>query len=390
MADDGDDLLNQLDAHLATPSQAWLFGAGISKGAGIPLMVALTARIRVMANGTAHQAVLDALFAELPKSAHIEHLLSHLGDYAALAERAKLTDVSVGGTKIQVGALTETHKAVVGWIAETVRWGFRAAQGGAPEEIGTSGKSIVKIDEHKAFAQALFKTTQAGLSDRRGAVRLFSTNYDTLLEDALALCGVSCWDGFSGGAVAFRNFSFGEAEPVSAHRAHVIKLHGSSDWRLGDDGRVWRVRDGDTYPEKASTVYIYPQSTKYVATQRDPFAAQFDLLRRTLSTHGDNVLVACGYSFGDEHINQELEIALGAPDNRTTLVVFLYEGAGLPDCIARWRNAPWAKRLYIVTEKAIYVGTTGPFHSANPGKTHEWWTFSGVTRMLKDGAKGCL
>lgn len=390
MVDESDDLLNQLDSHLAMPCQAWLFGAGVSKGAGIPLMVALTARVRAMANGTVHRVVLDALFAELPAAAHIEHLLSHLGDYAALAERAKLTDVSIGGTSVKAVALTSAHKAVVGWIAETVRWGYRAAQGSAQEEVGASGKSIVKIDEHKAFIQALFNTTQAGLADRRGAVRLFSTNYDTLLEDALALCGVSCWDGFSGGAVAFRNFSFGEAEPVVAHRAHVIKLHGSSDWRLGEDGRVWRVRDGDTYPEKASTVYIHPQSTKYVATQRDPFAAQFDLLRRTLATHSDNVLAVCGYSFGDEHINQELEIALAAPDNRTTLVVFLYEDSGWPDCITKWRHSAWQKRVYIVTQKAMYVGSTGPFHSAATGKTHDWWTFSGVTKMLQDGAKGCL
>ncbi len=384
------DLLEQLDRHLMAPCQAWLFGAGISKAAGIPLMAPLTTRIQAKAIGTVHKPVIDALFAELPEKSHIEHLLSHLGDYAALAERAKLDEVTIGGTKIQTKALTDAHVDVVKWIAETVRWGYRAAQDEQPESIGEPGRSIVNIDEHKAFIQALFKTTQAGLQDRRSAVRLFSTNYDTLLEDALALCSVPYWDGFTGGAVAFRSFNFGKSEPDITYRAHVIKLHGSSDWHLGEDGRVWRVRDGDTYPEKAAKVLIHPQSTKYLATQRDPFAAQFDLLRRSLATTSDNVFAICGYSFGDDHINQELEFALAAPDNRTTVVIFLYEGDCLPECIVKWQNSSWGKRIYVVTEKAIYVGPAGPFHLSEADKPHNWWTFAGVTKLLKDGAEGTL
>ena len=90
-------------------------------------MVPLTARIRAKAADGVHKPVLDALFAELPEKSHIEHLLSHLGDYAALAERAKLEEVAVGGTKIKAVALTAAHSDVVKWIAETVRWGYRAA-----------------------------------------------------------------------------------------------------------------------------------------------------------------------------------------------------------------------------------------------------------------------
>src|SRR3546814_2442820 len=47
-----------------------------------------------------------------------------------------------------------------------------------------------------------------------------------------------------------------------------MKLHGSIDWILGDEGDVWRVRDTDIYPRRSGSVLIYPQSTKYVATQR--------------------------------------------------------------------------------------------------------------------------
>ena len=61
----------------------------------------------------------------------------------------------------------------------------------------------------------------------------------------------------------------------------------------------------------------------YLATQRDPFAAQFDLLRRTLCTGVENVLATCGYGFGDEHINQEIELALQHPENKTTILAFV-------------------------------------------------------------------
>ncbi len=245
MALDSDDLLEQLDRHLASPCQAWLFGAGISVDADIPLMFPLTRRVRSMMEDTAHKPILDAIFKELPDSSHIEHLLSHLGDYAAIAERANASEIRVGETPIPIAALSAAHTAIVQKIAETVMWGYREKTDKLPEAIGAFGNPIVNIDGHNAFIQSLFKTGQAGLQDHRGPVRLFSTNYDTLLEDALALNAVSCWDGFCGGAVAFRNFHFGESEPADRHRAHVIKLHGSIDWHLGDDGRVWRVRKGD-------------------------------------------------------------------------------------------------------------------------------------------------
>jgi hypothetical protein len=389
MVNDSDDLVEQLDRHLSSSNQAWLFGAGISKGADVPLMPLLTARVRALAEGTKHKVVLDALFNDLPNGSHIEHLLSHLGDYATLAERAKADEVTVSGTKIKASALTDAHKEVVGWIAETVRWGYRAGGAGEPEAIGSFYKPLVTIDAHKGFVQALFKTAQAGLQDRRGPIHLLSLNYDTLLEDALALSAVSYWDGFSGGAVAFRNYHFGE-EPPGGYRAHIVKLHGSIDWYLGDDGKVWRVRDGNAYPARTGRVLIYPQATKYVATQRDPFAAQFDLFRRTLSTTADNVLAVCGYSFGDDHINQEIESAMVAPNNRTTMLVFYSEGGGWAECLSKWRTSAWGNRLYVATEKGLYVGTDEPYHPPADGKDYDWWTFAGVTKLLNDGAEGCL
>ncbi len=203
----------------------------------------------------------------------------------------------------------------------------------------------------------------------------------------MALGGFSYWDGFSGGAVAYRTHRYGEDAPDLRHRAQVIKLHGSIDWHLSDDGYVWRVRDGDLYPQKTSRVLIYPQSTKYLATQRDPFAAQFDLFRRALGSSEENILVTCGYSFGDEHINQEIELALQRPENKTTIIAF---SLNVNPTLKRWQTAPWAKRLYVMAADGIYVGDEGPLAPPADGESREWWKLKGVTKILNSGAEAFL
>ncbi len=384
------DNLAQLDNLLAAGNQSWLFGAGISLDAGIPLMWPLTDRVfaRAKVEGEANDhKVLEFIKSELSDDSHIEHILSQLGDRRAIADRSKNKNVTFGGVTLSVDDLDALHQRVLTWIAETIRWGYKPEKAdGAPEVIGTRETRIVTIDNHSSFVSALFNRSQAGVAERRRAVRLFTTNYDTLLEDALALGGFTYWDGFSGGAVAYRSHRYGDEEPNLRDRAHVIKLHGSIDWHLGEDDRVWRVRDGDLYPKKVSRVLIYPQSTKYLATQRDPFAAQFDLFRRALGSREENVLATCGYSFGDEHINQEIELALQRPENKTTILAF---AGKINPILERWRTGPWGKRVYVIAEDGLYVGADGPFSAPAAGGKRDWWKFGGVTKMLNSGAEAC-
>ncbi|MDR4494721.1 MAG: SIR2 family protein [Nitrospirales bacterium] len=319
------DCLKQLDNLLAAGDQSWLFGSGISFAANIPLMGPLTARVFAMADEDEDKGakeVLDAVKAMLPENSHIEHILSHLVDFAAIAERSKDKSILVGETRLELDQLQDLHAKVLKWISETIRWGFVPKILDDAEKIGSRENTIVTVAGHIEFLKALFNRNQQGIEERRRAVRFFTVNYDTLLEDALALGCFSHWDGFTGGAVAYRSHRYGQNEPDSGYRAHVIKIHGSIDWHLGPDERVWRVRDVDGYPERKGRVLIYPQFTKYLATQRDPFAAQFDLFRRALGSGRENVLAVCGYSFGDEHINQEIELALQRPENKTTILAF--------------------------------------------------------------------
>lgn len=384
------DNLTQLDNLLAASNQSWLFGAGISLDAGIPLMRPLTNRVfaRARISGEANDLkILEQIKNQLPMKSHIEHILSQLGDYKAISSRSKNKIVKFGDITLSIEELDEFHQRILTWISETIRWGYKPEkEDGTPEEVGTHENRIVVVNNHLNFVQALFNRSQAGVAERRRAVRLFTTNYDTLLEDALALGGFSYWDGFSGGAVAYRSYQYGNEESNLADRAHVIKLHGSIDWHLGEDGRVWRVRDGDLYPKKISQVLIYPQSTKYIATQRDPFAAQFDLFRRSLGDRRENVLATCGYSFGDEHINQEIELALQQPENKTTVLAFTPKRNQI---LEKWGSAPWGNRVYIISEEGLHVGDELSHPPLVAEKKRDWWTFSGVTKILNSGAEAC-
>jgi hypothetical protein len=383
------DCLKQLDNLLAAGDQSWLFGAGVGVESNVPAMGPLTTRVLARAVADSNKVcgdVLGAAKSELPDDSHIEHILSHLVDFAAIADRSKTQKAQVGGKQFKLDDLRAVHEQVLRWIAETIRWGFVPKAGAKEEQVGSYDKPIVKVALHSDFVSALFNRSQAGVEDRRRAVRLFTTNYDTLFEDALALGCITYWDGFSGGALAFRSHRFGQAEPDSDYRALLVKMHGSIDWQLGADDRVWRVRDNDLYPERRAPVLIFPQFTKYLATQRDPFAAQFDLFRRALGANGENVLVICGYGFGDEHVNKEIEIALERPDNKTTILAFSRD---LNEVLGRWQRSRWAKRLYVMTESGLFVGAEGPHFAPPEGKQLDWWKFSGVTRILNNGAEAC-
>lgn len=161
----------------------------------------------------------------------------------------------------------------------------------------------------------------------------------------------------------------------------MIKLHGSIDWHAEGNGSVIRCREGGGYPERAGSVLIYPQSTKYVATQRDPFASLFEKLCEVLRSPQPMVFAICGYSFGDEHVDLQIEEAMARPDCKTVLVAFVreQEKAGvsqLPDKLVDWMaNKSWATRIFALTDKGLYHGSTTNLSRADVA--HEWWTFEG-------------
>ncbi len=378
------DTFKQIEEHLKSTEQNWLMGAGISYEAKLPLMYPLTDKVIQevsKANLDLYNKIIAPLKNELPDSCHIEHILSHLGDYAALAERNQNKQTSINGVIVGLEELSVAHSEVLIAISNVIRSGYFV--NGEVIEEGTIQSPIVCVKSHSVFIDILFNHTLAGISERRKSVNLFTTNYDTLLEDALSLNKVPYWDGFTGGAVAFRSLSYGDDIPAKGYRANIIKLHGSIDWYMCEKGHVWRVRENDTYPSKENRVLIYPQATKYIATQQDPFSTQFDLFRKALHSKTSNVLIACGYSFGDEHINNEIEFSMSKESSKTVLIAFVECKDAIPECLEKWRGSKFAKRIFIISSNGVYVGTKGPF--ARQKEYDDCWTFSGLTSVLKNG-----
>lgn len=79
-----EELFSQIEEHLKCSEQSWLMGAGISFDAKLPLMYPLTNKVKKDIESThnkIYDEIITPLFEELPENCHIEHVLSHLGDY---------------------------------------------------------------------------------------------------------------------------------------------------------------------------------------------------------------------------------------------------------------------------------------------------------------------
>jgi hypothetical protein len=393
----GIDIAEQFERHLNSPKQTWLLGAGISYPANIPLMYPLTHRVlelvrsQKFSEDTQALKVLDFIAGDCDESSHIEHYLTHIGDLISIAERSRTGGIEINQERIAKEKLVEVHQAMIDDIASTVRWGFKSARkddtGQIIEiaQIGTVGSPIVDISGHKKFVDAVFGKSRAGLDFVRTPVEFFTTNYDTLIEDALALSGIEFQDGFIGGGVGFWNIR--NYTTNSGARAILFKLHGSIDWYRPHVGNpaLLRVRHGDNYPGHGGSVMIYPQATKYVNTQRDPFAEIFQRFRQRLSQGSDHVLLICGYSFGDDHINAEIEMAMSLAKNQLSIIAFVDEPNDiLSETLCKWLAGLWGQRLFIASSKGLYRGSTGPVFMVANGR-RDWWTFEGVANLLDVG-----
>lgn len=373
------ELLEEVEKHLDSTHQNWLFGAGISFDSNIPLMYPMTEKIEKDLVEKSKETYQN-LKKFLPEDAHIEHYLSHIGDLLALIERSAKESVTLNDVTYTRQELVSLYHDIVTKIGDLVRFGYDASNG----NTGSINQPIISIEYHLEFVKNLFN--RRSNLENISSINFFTTNYDTLLEDALNINRKYVIDGFTGGAMGFWNPSeFKKNYQSSTYK--VIKLHGSIDWHKDDGNGLVRCRYGTNYLSNNSNLLIYPQATKYLETQKDPFAFLFNIFRENLSIDNDkNVLIACGYSFGDNHINQEIELALSLPNNKTTLIIFIKENdnakQGLPQILNDWLcSSVFSERMYVLTQKGIY--NAGTEVQKDGSKDQDWWTFKGLTKFLE-------
>ena len=398
MMDNIVDDLTQLSSH---GQQVWLLGAGASFESNLPLVSGLTSRVRTILADTpfgqeAHPNatighLVEGLRTDIGPNATIEDILDHLADHLSITRRSAeqraplkiLTPDGAARTEdFAFHELQSVHQKILETIRDTLRWGYVHSDNPNESRKGTPENPILRIEHHVSFVDVLFGVLRAGRELRVQPIEFFTTNYDTLLEDALALQAVPYTDGFCGGAVAHwvPTLLYGMNSHNQTIRARVTKIHGSIDWARLED-RVIRRRISDSYPEGQADLLIYPQALKYELTKREPFDSLFGKFRTSLNRSTPQVLFACGYGFGDEHVNQELYLALNRADSQLTLVTFSKKRDGRP---AQWQAEAFGERVYMVTEDGIWRGNEGPFLQPSEGELHNWWTFTGMTTFLRN------
>lgn len=82
---------------------------------------------------------------------------------------------------------------------------------------------------------------------------------------------------------------------------------------------------------------IYPSHIKYDQSRRMPYLAMLDRLKSFLSS-GQAVLVTCGYSFSDHHLNDVILQGLGGNPNAVCFGLLFGDRSGYPEAVKRARK----------------------------------------------------
>lgn len=138
-----------------------------------------------------------------------------------------------------------------------------------------------------------------GALERDRPVEIFTTNYDLLIEQGFERNQVPYFDGFIGSKDSFFDPSSVEGDDLPKRWARLWKLHGSINWVASSEEFAQRPPSMDGHSEQA---VIHPSELKYSKSRRLPYLALMDRLRDFLSQKS-SVLITCGYSFRDQHIN---------------------------------------------------------------------------------------
>ena len=93
----------------------------------------------------------------------------------------------------------------------------------------------------------------------------------------------------------------------------------------------------------------------------------------------ERLLFICGYSFGDAHINSEIESALHESQGNLTVVAFTSENT-LTGKLKEWNeNGAIRDHLLVFAKQGYFKGDTVDYSC----KDLPWWKFENITRMLQ-------
>lgn len=169
-----------------------------------------------------------------------------------------------------------------------------------------------KIEEliHADFAEWI------GRANRKHPIEIFTTNYDYLFELGLEEKNIPFYDGFTGSYKPFFNAESVEDMGFIPKQTKLWKMHGSLGWHYDSKANKICRKESDS-----EGFLIYPSTLKYSESQKQPYTAFMDRLTNFLK-QPDTVLISCGYSFGDEHINERIITALNSNNSGHVIALF--------------------------------------------------------------------
>ena len=203
-------------------------------------------------------------------------------------------------------------------------------------------------------------------------VRVFTLNYDPLIERAAERARVRLVDGFTGHEHAYFNSAVfsesylqlrGPRAKPTLHPAglpvHLYKLHGSLGWYECPTHGVRRCAFSVAPPVGTKRLMVPPQRRKAIDTMYPPYTTLWSTFRGCMSQDAKPLhrLACFGYGFADEHVNDVIEAALARAD--FTLLVFT---KALSD--NAWNRWCVKANAVIVTEtRCSLKGSVGPGHT---------------------------
>lgn len=190
------------------------------------------------------------------------------------------------------------------------------------------------LEKEAPHIDFLNKITARKNNDSR--VQIFTTNYDTLFEQAANDAGFVVVDGFS--FTQPRKFSgrWFDLDIVNREKTrlkqeesfiqkvfHLYKLHGSLTWERDEKGEV-KQNDNPKNP-----LMIYPSSEKYESSYEQPYFEMMSRFQQALRKE-ETLLIIIGLSLADKHIKN---VILEAVDQNPSfqLVFVKYGGIKVED-----------------------------------------------------------
>lgn len=290
---------------------------------------------------------------------NVEHILTELRTFTARRSKAPFGD-------IEKDRFTALDAQVCDLIVKEV------------------GKSLPK---HRCSYHRL--ASWIGGINRAASIDVFTCNYDLLMEEGFEHQKIPYFDGFVGSREPFFDIASIEQDAIPRRWSRLWKLHGSINWQRREDGSVFRAQ-GQADMGKAM---IYPSHLKYDQSRKMPYLAMIDRLKAFFRGGDANrgfappVLIVCGYSFADDHLN---EVLLDGLRGNTAAHCFVLTYGGIKSASRSVKLATEQPNMTILASDGAVVGTrTGPYALSTPSANHDepWFANDGPAGGAADPAK---